>query len=539
MNITKILIKNFKCYQEFELELNSGINIIVGNNEAGKSTIIEAIHLALSGLFDGKYIKYELTQYLFNKNAIEKYIKNPTELPIILIELYFEKDSFPLFEGNANSKKIPKENGISFQIKFDENYKSEYNELIKSGGMRTLPIEYYEIVWNTFARETITPRMIPIKSALIDSTSGKYKNGSDIYIARIIKENLEHEDIVGISQAHRNMRDTFNNDKYIEKINKKIKENTISNKDIKLSVELLSKNAWGNSLMTYLDEIPFHFIGKGEQCILKTSLALSHKKTKESNIILIEEPENHLSHTKLNQLIKQIKNHSTSKQILISTHSSFVANKLGLNSLILLNNRKALKLIELTKETKSFFEKISGYDTLRLLLCDKAILVEGDSDELVVQKAYMQENEGKLPIEDGIDVISVGISFKRFLEIAENIKLKVTVVTDNDGDIEALNKKYTNYLKNNKKENILISFDNTVDDGSLKIGDKSFNYNTLEPKILKVNNLEILNNIFSTAYKSNDDLLKYMNKNKTKCALDIFDTKEDIHFPEYILEAIK
>ncbi len=28
--------------------------------------------------------------------------------------------------------------------------------------------------------------------------------------------------------------------------------------------------------MTYLDEIPFHFVGKGEQCIVKTELALSH-----------------------------------------------------------------------------------------------------------------------------------------------------------------------------------------------------------------------------------------------------------------------
>ncbi len=537
--IEKVIIKNFKCYKEFELKLNSGINIVVGNNEAGKSTIIEAIHLALSGLFDGKYIKYELTQYLFNNEATEEYIRNPKELPSILIELYFKKDLYPLFEGNANSDKAAKESGITFKIEFDENYRTEYNELIKKGEIKTLPIEYYEITWTTFAREIITPRTIPIKSALIDSSSIKHQNGSDVYISRIVKENLEHKDIVGISQAHRNMRDAFNNDKSIEKINDKIKENSMSDKDIKLSVELLSKNAWENSLMTYLDEIPFHFIGKGEQCILKTSLALSHKKTKESNMILIEEPENHLSHAKLNQLIKQIKEHGTSKQILISTHSSFVANKLGLDSLILLNDRQAFKLSELTKDTKSFFEKIAGYDTLRLLLCNKAILVEGDSDELVVQKAYMQKNAGKLPIEDGIDVISVGISFKRFLEIAEKINLNVVVVTDNDGDIKALNKKYFDYLAENKKEKILISFDTAVDSGTLKIGDKSFNYNTLEPKILKANNLATLNTIFSTSYKSNDDLLKYMNKNKTKCALDIFDTKENIQFPDYILEAIK
>jgi predicted ATP-dependent endonuclease of OLD family len=40
MHIEKIKIKNFKCYENFEVFLNSGLNIIVGNNEAGKSTIL-------------------------------------------------------------------------------------------------------------------------------------------------------------------------------------------------------------------------------------------------------------------------------------------------------------------------------------------------------------------------------------------------------------------------------------------------------------------------------------------------------------------
>ena len=73
--------------------------------------------------------------------------------------------------------------------------------------------------------------------------------------------------------------------------------------------------------------------------------------------------------------------------------------------------------------------------SLRMILCKKAILCEGDSDELVIQKAYMQLNDGRLPIEDGIEVISVGVSFLRFLEIADCIQTKIAVVTDNDGDL--------------------------------------------------------------------------------------------------------
>ena len=66
MNIKKVYIENFKSFRKLELDLNSGINILVGNNEAGKSTILEAIHLALTGLLNGKYLKNDLTEYLFN-----------------------------------------------------------------------------------------------------------------------------------------------------------------------------------------------------------------------------------------------------------------------------------------------------------------------------------------------------------------------------------------------------------------------------------------------------------------------------------------
>ena len=188
-----------------------------------------------------------------------------------------------------------------------------------------------------------------------------------------------------------------------------------------------------------------------------------------------------------------------------------------------------------------FFKKVAGYDTLRLILCKKAILVEGDSDELVLQKAYMLENKGKLPIQDQVDVISVGISFLRFLEIAEALQIPVVVVTDNDGDIGALEKKYANYLGANAKPNITICYDCVVDTGNLSIGKKPYNYNTLEPKLFKANgnNVALFNKIFGTSYSDADDLRKYMKHNKTECALAIFDTNEKIIFPAYIMEAIK
>lgn len=543
MHITGLSIVNFKSFKDrFDLKLNDGLNVLVGDNEAGKSTILEAINLALTATLNGKYIKNELSQYLFNKEVVEDYIvkvnkgDGVAELPSVRIEVHFDGAGLGKFKGDDNLD-AKESYGIYLEIKFDEQYKDEYSELIKVKPIKTIPIEYYDVYWGSFARDNaITGRSIPVKSALIDSSSNRFQNGSDVYIARIVKDFLETSEVVAISQAHRRMKDSFSDDASVMAINTKLKTTTaISSKDVKLDVELSSKSAWESSLLMHLDDVPFHYVGKGEQSIVKTKLALGHKKSQEANIILIEEPENHLSHTKLNELIDDINEHKTDKQVIVSTHSSFVANKLGLKGLTLLNDHKTTRLDDLSKDTQDFFSKLAGYDTLRLILCKRAILVEGDSDELVVQKSYMIKNKNRLPIQDGIDVISVGTSFLRFLEIAEKVNKTVAVVTDNDGDVAALEKKYDSYIGKNKKSNISIHFDTVIDTGS----NPKFNYDTLEPKLLKVNSLTLLNKVFGTSHADEESLRNYMKLNKTDCALAIFETNEQVKYPGYIEDAIK
>lgn len=545
--IKNVKIHNFKCIKgSLSIELKSGLNILVGNNETGKSTVLEAIHLALSGTFRGKFIQGNLSQYLFNNDVVNEYLEsvklgNPIEPPYILIELYLD-NVYPELEGDrfTDTEITGKIFGVALKIAFDEKYNEEYFDLIKSCELSSLPIEYYDIEWYSFARKALTTRSIPLKSTFIDVGFSKFQNGSDVYISRIIQNVLDTDDKTKVTQAFRKVKELFIKDSSISEINKKLTGiSVLSKKRIELNVDLSSKSTWEGSLITQLDNIPFDFIGKGEQAIIKTELALSNKKAETSSVILMEEPESHISHSRLNQLINSIKENYGSKQIILSTHSSFVANKLGLNNLILLNKDKTFKFNSL--KSMDFFEKISGYDTLRLILCNKAILVEGDSDELIVQRAYMDMNNGRLPIEDGVDIISVGTSFLRFLDIADNLKTYVKVITDNDGDIDALKLKYKDYLDKNKKDNIEICYENKVFDGDLVIGikEKPFNYNTLEPSLFRSNDLDLLNKILETDYINVDDLHKYMKANKTECALKIFSSDIKITYPEYILRAIK
>jgi putative ATP-dependent endonuclease of the OLD family len=534
--IEKIKIVNYKCFKgSFDLNLNNGVNIIVGNNEAGKSTIIEAIHLALSGLLNGRYLKNELSQYIFNKEIETEYLKslksdNPKPPPYVQIEIFFAGNDLPELEGDGNSTR-KKNCGVNFKVEFDSQFQESYSELTTTE-VTTIPIEFYKATWTSFARDLVTIKSIPIKSVLIDSTSTRFQNGSDVYISKIIKDDLVEKDIVDLSQAYRKLKEAFMADKSVEAINKKITGKAdISTKTVNISVDLSAKNSWETSLMTYLEGIPFHQIGKGEQCLIKTNLALAHKKAKESNLILIEEPENHLSHSKLNQFIKSITDKCQGKQIIITTHSSFVANKLNLKNLILLSNKKEkTELTALKKETYEFFEKLPGYETLRMLLSNKAILVEGPSDELIIQRAFMDKNKKALPIEKEIDVISVGLTFKRFLEIADLIKKPIAVVTDNDGKYEIkITKKYEDF----KNSDTIEIFADTREE-----------LPTLEPQIVDANkdNLDQLCEILELnkfEFNTTKLISDYMIANKTESALKIFISEKSINYPKYINDAIE
>lgn len=539
MKIEKLVLQNYKSFKDrTTIQFNEGLNMLVGNNEAGKSTILEAIHLCLSGILDGRYLKHDFHQYLFNYEVVDEYLTNikadkTTKIPELLIEVYFQSnDELAEFEGSFNSDANSKAQGIRFEIKLDDTYSDLYQDLIQLPDEQTsLPIEYFHIDWQSFARKAVISRVIPIKSVLIDSSTSKIKNGSDIYLSKIIKDNLSKTEQIGLAQSYRKLKQNFNEDTNIVDLNSKITTGAeISEKQLSITVDLSSNNSWESQLTTNFNNVPFDQIGKGEQCIVKTNLALAHSHDKAKNLILIEEPENHLSHTKLNSLINQIKNKKEGKQIIISTHSSFVANKLGLENLILIDNKRTKFFTDLPPDTYKYFQKLAGYETLRLILAKKAVLVEGPSDELVFQKLYRQENENKLPIEDGVDVISVqSLAFKRFLDIANLLNKNVAVITDNDGDFNVnITQKYNEY---SDLAHILISAD---DRNAL---------HTLEPQFFDVNKADLVKFRqvigYPSTYTTSEEIIKYMINQKTDWALKLFESDEVLEYPTYIKAVVE
>lgn len=528
--IQKLIIHNYKIFEDFTLELIDDCNIIVGDNETGKSTILEAINLALTKRINGRFAENELSPYLFNTYAVKAFLEQLTSgnnpaLPEIFVEVYFDEiTDLAAFRGTNNSLREDRI-GIRLEIAFDEDYREEYQKLLEDRTqIKLIPVEYYKVSWRSFADHPLTARSIPIGLSFIDATTIRLQSGTDYYLQTIINDGLDVKERVALAIEYRKLREEFANQNSIAAINQKLdsSKGTITDKQLAIGIDVSQKSNWETNLVPHLDEIPFQFAGKGEQNSLKIMLALE-RRADETNIILIEEPENHLSFSSMNKLLKKIKDRCDGKQIIITTHDSFVLNKLGLDKLILIANGQQARLENLPPETQDYFKKLSGYDTLRLILAKKAILVEGPSDELIVQKAYLRTH-GKLPIEDGVDVINVrGLSFKRFLDIAKELSIDTSVVTDNDGDYATkVEQKYRGY---ESLPHIHIHAD---PDNSAK---------TLEPQIVKVNELGVLNNILGTSFSDKQALSDYMEANKTECALALFEAEQEFEFPQYVKDA--
>ena len=87
--IQQLTILGLRKFKEIEIEFNKDMNIVVGENEAGKSTILETISIVLNQQY--KNVDKSIVKELLNKDNVEKFIreKRVSALPKIQIEIKF------------------------------------------------------------------------------------------------------------------------------------------------------------------------------------------------------------------------------------------------------------------------------------------------------------------------------------------------------------------------------------------------------------------------------------------------------------------
>ena len=514
--------------------MNENANFFVGENDSGKTTILEALSIVLTGKLNGGTIINRLNPDWFNFEVRKKYKESlkeltPSELPVIMIEAYFgyfnDADVYlKKYEGSNNSA-CESSTGVKIEIKFDDEYSNTYKQLIKEKKISDIPIELYKVEFRSFANPDYYINVTSKKVAYIDATKKDYGTVLNRFVSSSITEYLTDEEKTDLRIAYRGNRREFTDSAAVKNLNTKLQTDyNFNNRTLSLNLRESEIDSWKNEMSLSLDEIPFENAGFGTQNMVKSEMFL--QQNSDVDILVIEEPENNLSFTNMSILISNLSK-NVEKQLFISTHSSFVANRLGLNHLHLVADTTAKPFNGLSKDTYEYFLKLPGYNTLRLLLANKIILVEGPADELIVQRAYL-DTYGKLPIESGIDVMSVGgVAFKRYCELAKLINKAIIIAIDNDGNANRLVNEYIEYT-----DILTLCYEQ---DNEL---------NTLEPSVLAAN-AEDFEAFKKIIYKGNDvksknydDICKFMQKNKTEWSMRVFQSDEVIQYPDYINQTI-
>ena len=521
--ISKVILRNFKQFQNIEIDCNKDKNILVGENGAGKSTILTAIGLVLSGSY-AQIEKVGLVS-LFNCDIVSDFLKAQiiSSLPEVFVELYFDESAPEIFnnfhiEGKHNSKKI-KSFGATLRIAPDKKHTIEIKEALRSSDWTVFPYEFYKVEFISFSGESYNSYNKPfgflynvINTSLIDTNQEIQKRIDEVYQNRIPEKNRAKVN-------HEFRKSSMDLLRLLEKDQLMLGDES----EFSLHFEE-SEKLFRNSISAVKNGIDIKQLGQGEKVLL--GVENSYKNLKENvKILLIEEPENHLSYVNMQKLINLL-TQNTGVQVFIGTHSNMVASRLGVNNLILLSEGRIAKIPNLEKDTVRFFKKSTNQNLLNFTLSDRLILVEGNAEYILMEKFFKIIHKDE-PNKFSVSIISVdGLSFKRYLEIAKNFSnKKVAVITDNDGDYSTnIKENYTNY---DNCDNIKVFSDINNDNRTFEV-------------CLYNRNKELIKKFKIT---QSSDIQAYMLREKAEFALRLLEMLEldnnKFKIPEYIEEAIK
>lgn len=515
VTIKKIRLRNYKRFREYSIEPNPGFNVLVGDNETGKSTILEAIDLVASGSV--KRVESIGIDRLLNVTAVREFAEgNRTfdNLPKLIVELYLDGDFDHTMNGRNNTEGITCD-GIRLICEANQDYQNEIRDLLTEENY--FPYDYYSIRFSTFADEGYSGYKKKLRTTMIDSTNMDSEYATNDFVHRMyfqctednIKERATHK------CKYRLLKENFCKES-LEPLNSRINPG----EKYTFGLKATASAEFENALMIYDDGVDLDNKGIGRQMFIKTDFAL--KRSGENvDVVLIEEPENHLSSVNLRKLVHRIAA-AKSGQIFITTHNSLISTRLELKNLLIMHEqaeKSPTSLSQLDSETAKYFQKAPTAGILEFVTANKVILVEGPSEYMLFERFY-KTIRGCKPEDDNVHIINVhNLSFKRYLKVARCLGSKVAVVTDND---------------KNKQKNCIEKYEDFEKDSNIKIcyDEDDDNKCTFEI-VLYDDNKKLCDKLFKK------NALKYMLGNKTEAAYKLLDQSEEICVPEYIKKAIE
>lgn len=521
MNYIKSLhLEGFKKFTSLDVQLNEHLNILVGENEAGKSTILDAIRTVLNQQY--RNMDKSVLRDLFNIQMVNNYRSAPSikTLPSILIEVELILDpkqkNADYFYGEVYGmkKKQVEKFGIRFECKFDEELGTGLEQSILEG---KIPYEYYSLTWTTFAGRQYQMIKKPLHFLSIDTTSSVAGPSFNYYNRTLFASKYDEATRAKAKNEFRTKLEDAFETVGLPSIGDNRKFGIDSKKVVLETI-----------LSVYEDSIALENRGSGMESLVKTQIALD--KANGLDVILMEEPENHLGFSALQKMLQEISSKQNESQIIAATHNNMIASRLNLNNVLWITQNEVKSLSGVDEKVAKFFVKADNNSFLQLLLSKKVFLVEGATEFLLLPHFY-EQLVGHSIEEDNISVISCnGISYERYLAIANATGKRIAIITDNDKKQERIDKAIV-FNRSNDLQHIFMGL--TTDEWTWEICIYNINKEALDEIITVQAGAEYLFH-----EKNYGAVPGKMLNNKVDTAYQMLTSGKTFVVPQYIKDAI-
>jgi len=462
MYLSTLQIKNFRCFDgnDHKVTFNNGLTVLVGENDSGKSTIVDAIKLVL-GTTDMNWYRIEPDDFYNEDTTLEIEIVCKfedllaNERGAFLECLTYEdvEKNTPCLYLHWKSKYLsnfnpprPISNVSTGKNGTGAAPSTEARELLRTTYLRALRDAYSDMQSGKRSRLSQIMRHV----SCVDEGEDTYKEGDDLH-------NLSIAGIANLSNellANHPALNLINKD-----MTKILNEQMLLKKDmIKTRFEVAGANS--NKLqkeMTLLEKLDLAVdknassmqgkVGLGTSNIMSMACELLLHKEAEGDdktcFLLIEEPEAHIHAQRQLKLIQSLENEAEKggRQIIITTHSPLLASVVKLANIVIVKSGNVYPIAEdctmLENADYNFLEKYLDATKANLFFARSVIIVEGPGEALLLPTlAKLLECSFTDYGTSLVDVRSTGLRrYARIFQrknIQQQLDVNVACITDRD-----------------------------------------------------------------------------------------------------------
>jgi len=471
MYLRTLKIHGFKCFGEpFAIEFHDGLNVLVGENGAGKTGVVAAVRQLFNDSESGKRLINERDFYRGFDEAAEA--AGMIEIQATFSDL--DQDDAVAFRDWCGAHDEAKLTFTALNVETRGRFKTNlYGGETRGAALETETLDLIHCIYlpplrdaETKLRDGRQSRLARLLKALcrkeLDTARKEGKPHPLEERVGAFNKELSESDQYAIKQANERIGNSLRAAlgmhlsqstliQFSEVSFSRIVEGlrllyfpNLSKAEV-TQYRALEENSLGYNNLLYIASI-----------LAELTLEVEEERGEETylRLLLIEEPEAHLHPQLQIRLLKHLSTMAKDKgiQVIITTHSTVISSAVSVDEIIHLSNSGApiavpLRTCGLPELSRKFIDRWLDVTKSNLLFSKGSILVEGIAEAMVIpelaKRVLADYGEGMNTLEDyGVSVINLGgIYFKHFMQLfcdvsdentGGNVPVRCAGLTDKD-----------------------------------------------------------------------------------------------------------